>query len=124
MYVLTDDNPSAIEEIRANSTYVACLLATARSSNNPTSPNSKKKVSQKEKETQELAPERLLSTRLLTVGVLRNLGSIPAPSTTSTIDVDRNVVLPLILPVLSSVQLSEASNRVLDLIEIEVRINT
>lgn len=124
LYVLTDDNPPAIEEVHSNNTYIACLLATARTATESTTPTSpSKRNSQKEKESQELASERLVSTRLLSAGVLRNLGSIPAPSAASKVDVDRNVVLPLLLPVLSSVQLSEASNRVLDLIEIEVRVS-
>ncbi|THH03370.1 hypothetical protein EW145_g6312 [Phellinidium pouzarii] len=110
LYVLTDDNVPAIDELRSNSSYTSCLLAVARAESAPV-PTSV--------EAKEMAEERLLSVKLLSTGILRNVSPVPAPSAASTVDIDRNVILPLVKPVLSSANLFEASAKVLDLVLIE-----
>ena len=50
----------------------------------------------------------MLSLRNLT-GILRNISPIPPPSIAATIDLDRDVVLPTLEPVLNSIDLQEAS---------------
>ena len=42
---------------------------------------------------------------------------IPPPSTASSLDIDKDVVLPLLLPVISSISLPEVSNAVQDLVQ-------
>ncbi|KAI5117703.1 hypothetical protein M0805_003193 [Coniferiporia weirii] len=107
LYVLTDDNIPAIEELRSNSSYTSCLLAVARAESVPVPISA---------EAQEMAEDRLVSVRVLSAGILRNISPVPAPSAASTIDIDRTIILPLVTPVLTSVLLAETTNRVLELL--------
>lgn len=43
------------------------------------------------------------------IGILRNISPIPPPSVAATVDVDRDIVLPTLTPVLSLVSLPEAA---------------
>lgn len=58
------------------------------------------------------------------IGILRNVSPVPAPSALSAVDIDRTVILPLILPVIESVSLSDASQKVLELGSSEVRFSS
>ena len=49
-------------------------------------------------------------------GTLRNISPIPPPSSASFVDIDKDVVLPLLQPVISSISLPDASNAVQELI--------
>ena len=42
-------------------------------------------------------------------GILRNISPIPPPSIAATVDLDRDVILPTLEPVLGSIDLQEAS---------------
>ncbi|KAL5536078.1 hypothetical protein ACEPAF_4183 [Sanghuangporus sanghuang] len=108
LYVLTDDNPPAIDELRSNSSYTACLLSIARGDYAPVPTST---------EAKELAEDRVLSVKLLAAGILRNIQPIVAPSAASAVDVDRTVILPLVLPVLTSISLADASERVIELVK-------
>ncbi|OCB87063.1 hypothetical protein A7U60_g5798 [Sanghuangporus baumii] len=108
LYVLTDDNPPAIDELRSNSSYTACLLSIARGDYAPVPTST---------EAKELAEDRVLSVKLLAAGILRNIQPIVAPSAASAVDVDRTVILPLVLLVLTSISLADASERVIELVK-------
>lgn len=51
---------------------------------------------------------------------MKNISPIPPPSIAATVDLDRDVVIPVLEPVLSSISLSEASQLAHDLISKEV----
>ncbi|KAI0640125.1 armadillo-type protein [Trametes polyzona] len=101
LYVLTDENRPIIEEVRTNAEYTACLLAIV-------SPDdAASKANGKEKDT--MSDARATAFRVLTCGILRNISPIPPPSIAATVDLDRDVVLPTLEPVLSSTDLQEAA---------------
>ncbi|EMD42255.1 hypothetical protein CERSUDRAFT_110786 [Gelatoporia subvermispora B] len=110
LYVLTDENPSAINELRADAAYTACLLSIVRPSESAPAVNGKDK---------EKAIERALALRVLCCGILRNISPIPPPSVAATVDLDRDVVLPTLEPVLSSISLPEMSRKAQELVEKE-----
>ena len=113
MYVLTDDNPPATSELRANGAYAACLLEIvlpgAENGDDPA-----QKANGKAKDTSD---DREVALRVLCAGIMKNIEPIPPPSIAATVDVDRDVVLPTLEPVLSSVNLSEAEKEAQQLIE-------
>jgi hypothetical protein len=86
---------------------MACLIAVARTD---------MALDQSTTEAKEMVEERRLSVKLLASGILKNIAPIPAPSTASAIDIDRQVILPIIVPTISSVSLLEASNSVSKLV--------
>ncbi|KAI8990655.1 ARM repeat-containing protein [Trametes punicea] len=100
LYVLTDENPPIIEEVRSNAEYTACLLAIVRSDQTVTKSNGKDK---------DTSGARATALRVLICGILRNISPIPPPSIAATVDLDRDVVLPTLEPVLSSTDLQEAA---------------
>lgn len=44
-------------------------------------------------------------------GILRNIAPLPPPSAASLVDMDRDIVLPLLQPIVSSISLTEATSR-------------
>ncbi|KAI0714810.1 ARM repeat-containing protein [Earliella scabrosa] len=100
LYVLTDENYPIIEEVRSNAEYTACLLAVVRSTDSPVNSNGKGKDSSD-------AP--VPAFRVLCCGILRNISPIPPPSIAATLDLDRDVVLPTLEPVLTSIDIQEAA---------------
>ncbi|KAI0706300.1 ARM repeat-containing protein [Cerioporus squamosus] len=100
LYVLTDENPPIIEEVRTNAEYTACLLAIVRSADTPAKANGKEK---------ETSDAKASAFRVLCCGILRNITPIPPPSIAATVDLDRDVVLPTLEPVLTSIDLEEAT---------------
>ncbi|KAJ7475243.1 armadillo-type protein [Mycena galericulata] len=104
LYVLTDDNYPAIADVRSDGGYIACLMSLINPDESV--PNGK-------------APEadpRAVTLRVLASGILRNISPIPPPSAASAIDIDKDIVLPQLQPVLVSVSLADASASVLELI--------
>ncbi|KAI0800600.1 ARM repeat-containing protein [Fomes fomentarius] len=99
LYVLTDENPPVVEEVRSNAEYTACLLAVVRPTDSPATTNGKEK---------DVSDERAPAFRVLCCGILRNISPIPPPSIAATLDLDRDVVLPTLEPVLTSIDLPEA----------------
>ncbi|THG94495.1 hypothetical protein EW026_g6991 [Hermanssonia centrifuga] len=88
LYVLTDDNWPATNELRTNGAYTACLLSIV------------------------VPDEESLKAN----GIMRNIVPIPPPSIASTVDIDRDIVLPTLEPVLASISTAEASQRAQELI--------
>ncbi|KAG8723791.1 hypothetical protein FRC12_011343 [Ceratobasidium sp. 428] len=83
LYVLSEDNPPAIQSIRSESEYIACLVAISTAQQAPND------------------NERDVGIRVLACGTLRNISPLPAAMNASTIDIDRTIALPLITPLLS-----------------------
>ncbi|KAL0951711.1 hypothetical protein HGRIS_008386 [Hohenbuehelia grisea] len=101
LYVLTDDNPPATSEVRSDAGYLSTLLSIIQSDHS--APNGKAKED----------PDcRSVTLRVLCSGILRNISPLPPPAAISSVDIDKTVVLPLLLSVISSVSLSDASNTV------------
>ncbi|KAI0082315.1 ARM repeat-containing protein [Panus rudis PR-1116 ss-1] len=101
LYVLTDDNPPASDELRANAAYTACLLSIARGDTN--------------ERAKAISDERYTALRVLCSGILRHVSPIPPPSIAATVDLDRDVIIPVLEPVLRTVSLPEISSRVQEL---------
>ncbi|CAL1694663.1 unnamed protein product [Somion occarium] len=104
LYILTDDNPPAIDELKSNETYILCLLSIVQADN---SLNRKGK---------DVSDERIVTLRVLCSGVLRHVIPIRPSSIAATLDIDRDVVIPTLQPVLSSISLAETSQCVQELI--------
>ncbi|PVG00960.1 ARM repeat-containing protein [Serendipita vermifera] len=96
LYVLTEENFPAIDELRTNATYVHCLLGLARGDAKTRSDLPEKST----EDAQRMLSVRLLSFRTLVCGILRNILPLPSLMQASTIDVDRTVILPFLLPIL------------------------
>ncbi|KAJ7119418.1 ARM repeat-containing protein [Mycena epipterygia] len=106
LYVLTDDNYPAITDVRSDGGYITCLTSII----NPAESLSNGK-------TAEAADPRTVTLRVLASGILRNISPIPPPSAASAIDIDKDIVLPQLLPVIASMSLADASASALQLIE-------
>ncbi|KAG6919037.1 hypothetical protein DXG01_009747 [Tephrocybe rancida] len=103
LYVLTDDNFPAISDVRADAGYISCLLEIVRSTE---APNGK---------SRDPLDPRSTTLKVLCAGILRNLSPLP-PTAASFVDIDQDIVLPLLQPVISSVSLFDASSKTLELI--------
>ncbi|TDL26339.1 ARM repeat-containing protein [Rickenella mellea] len=109
LYVLSDDNDPIIEDVRSHPAYTSCLLSVVQQeaplvSNTP---------------DKDAVDDRQLTLRVLVAGILRNVSPIPMPSAASGVDVDQAVVMPLLLPVISSTSLSDTAEKVSLLVTIE-----
>lgn len=89
--------------MRADGSYLATLLSIARQEQ-PQSAEGK-------------ADPRSTTLAVLAAGTLRNVSPIPPPSSASFVDIDKDVVLPLLQPVISSISLQDTSNAVQELIQ-------
>ncbi|EKM61546.1 uncharacterized protein PHACADRAFT_135300 [Phanerochaete carnosa HHB-10118-sp] len=107
LYVFTDDNPPVSGELRSNGEYTACLLAIVRGNEETRKPNGKGK---------DVSDDRETTLRVLCTGILRNVAPIPPPSIAAMVDIDTELILPALLPVISSASLPEISQRVQELI--------
>jgi hypothetical protein len=108
LYVLTDDNEPAIADVRSDAGYISCLVSIVQQGSDTLEPNCK-----------DPADHRLVALRVLAAGILCNISPIPQPSTASLMDVDKDIVLPLLRPVISSISLPEVSNTVQELVQRE-----
>ncbi|KAG8879415.1 hypothetical protein FRB97_001642 [Tulasnella sp. 331] len=111
LYVLSDDNDPTINAIRKTPTYLSCLLDTVKSS--PTASSTKQNgnailVDQPSESENE---EQKSTLKVLACGVLRNIAPIPVISPTSTPDFERDIALPLLVPLLDY-SIVEATNHV------------
>ena len=113
MYVLTDDNPPATSELIANGAYAACLLGIVL----PGAENGEVPTQKANGKAKDTSDDREVALRVLCAGIMKNIEPIPPPSIAATVDVDRDVVLPTLEPVLSSVNLQEAEKQAQQLIE-------
>lgn len=101
LYVLTDDNPPAAEELRTNGSYTSALLAIAQG--------------------QPAADDiRGLTLRVLATGILRNVSPLPPLAAASAVDIEDEIVLPLLQPLLTSISLLKASQQIQVLVEKQV----
>ncbi|KAJ7233513.1 armadillo-type protein [Mycena haematopus] len=107
LYVLTDDNFPAIADVRSDGGYIACLMSIINADEKPM-PNGKSAA--------ECPDPRAVTLRVLAAGILRNISPIPPPSAASAIDVDNDIVLPQLQPVIASISLADASASALQLI--------
>lgn len=102
LYVLTEDNPPAAEELRTNGSYTSALLSIAQS---------------------QPAPDdiRGLTLKVLSAGILWNVSPLPPLTAASAVDIGGEIVLPLMPPLLTSVSLPETSQQIQMLVEKQVR---
>ncbi|PSS36793.1 hypothetical protein PHLCEN_2v1337 [Hermanssonia centrifuga] len=107
LYVLTDDNWPATNELRTNGAYTACLLSIVVPDEESLKANGKGK---------DVSDDRDITLRVLCAGIMRNIVPIPPPSIASTVDIDRDIVLPTLEPVLTSISTAEASQCAQELI--------
>lgn len=107
LYVLTDENVPMIQELRSNAAYTACLLSVVQSDEPIPHVNGKNKA---------VPDDRALTFRVLCCGVMRNISPIPPPSVAATVDLDRDIILPTLEPVLSLVSLPDAAQLAKELI--------
>ncbi|KAF5332511.1 hypothetical protein D9611_005111 [Ephemerocybe angulata] len=104
LYVLTDDNFPAIKELRTDAAYLACLLELAKSEG---ATNGKQKE----------LDNKAVALSVLSAGILRNVMPIPPPSVASTLDMDKDIILPLLQPVITSISLHAISDSVQELLQ-------
>lgn len=97
LYVLTDDNQPAIDELRSNAAYSTCLFEIVHDEGGVTSKD------------KEVFWDRTSTLKVLSSGILSNVSPFPPPSAASGVDVGKEIVLPLLQPVVSSVSLTESS---------------
>jgi len=103
MYVLTEDNPPAAEELRMNGSYTSTLLSVARG--------------------QPAADDiRGLTLKVLATGILRNISPLPPLTAASAVHIEEEIVLPLLQPLLTSISLPETSKQIQELVEKQVCI--
>ncbi|PPQ64078.1 hypothetical protein CVT24_008891 [Panaeolus cyanescens] len=103
LYVLTDDNIPAIKEVKSDAGYISCLLSIAQQEINH--------------DLNSQTDPRIATTAVLAAGTLRNILPIPPPSAASFVDLDKEVVLPLLQPVISSISIASVTNAVQELIQ-------
>lgn len=101
LYVLTDDNPPAAEELRTNGSYTSVLLSIAQGQ--PAADGI-----------------RGLTLKVLATGTLRNISPLPPLTTASIVDIEEEIVLPLLQPLLTSISLPEVSQQIQALVEKQV----
>ncbi|KAF9502190.1 ARM repeat-containing protein [Pleurotus eryngii] len=104
LYVLTDGNPPAIGEVRADASHISSLLSIVQL----------KEVASNGKQIEQ--DGRRLTLRVLVTGVLRNVSPIPPPSVASSMDLDKDIILPLLQHVITFVNLVDTSQSVLALV--------
>lgn len=97
LYVLSDDNEPAIDEVRSNGEFIASLLGIARTVSDVKTSHGKLDV-------------RRLQLGVLASGVLKNISPLPL-AVASDIDIDTELVT-MLLPVLQATSLPEATARV------------
>lgn len=97
LYVLTDDNQPAIDELRSNAAYSTCLLEIVHDKGN---------VTGKDKE---VFGDRMTTLKVLSSGILSNVSPFPPPNAALGVDVGKEIVLPLLQPVVAAVSLTESS---------------
>ncbi|KAF8832000.1 hypothetical protein HHX47_DHR1000917 [Lentinula edodes] len=85
---------------------IAPVLAAAQSLNQPANGKGK-----------DINDHRLITLRVLSSGILRNISPLPQPSAASIVDIDKDITLPLLQPVISSVQLPEIASRAQQLVD-------
>ncbi|KAF9270677.1 ARM repeat-containing protein [Marasmius fiardii PR-910] len=106
LYVLTDENDAGILALKSDASYIACLLSITN--------DKPKNLNGKQKEPND---HRTLMIQILASGILRNISPLPPAVTGSIIDIDKEIILPLLQPVVSSVSLSEVATTAQQLVD-------
>lgn len=101
LYVLTEDNPPAAGELRANGSYTSVLLSIAQGQ--PVADDSKG-----------------LTLKVLATGILRNISPLPPLTAASALNIEDQIVLPLVRELLTSISLPEISQQIQTLVEKQV----
>lgn len=113
--------------VRANFSYASCLLEIAKARGGV------QEVSGKDAAAEERAvslgilacgasfSERVWGSFSVSdphgyAGILRNLAPFPPPSSIASVDLDKEIILPMLVPVVTSVSLQEATETVRELI--------
>ncbi|VDB84234.1 unnamed protein product [Peniophora sp. CBMAI 1063] len=99
LYVLTDDNAPAVNAVRSNFAYLSSLHEIAMAQGAHRDPKGKGPASE----------EKAITLSILACGILRNVYPFPPPSALASLDVDKEVLLPVLVPVISSASLQDAS---------------
>ncbi|KAI9508368.1 ARM repeat-containing protein [Russula earlei] len=107
LYVLTEDNPPVVNEARANFSNVTCLLEIAKTHRDVQDVKGKNAAGE----------ERAVALAILACGILRNLAPFLPPSSIASVDLDKEIILPVLAPVVSSASLQEATAAVRELTE-------
>ncbi|KAF9024118.1 hypothetical protein BDZ89DRAFT_1069368 [Hymenopellis radicata] len=102
LYVLTDDNDPAIYEVKNNGEYISCLLSIARTAETSQTTNGQ-------------TDHRRLTLAVLAAGILRNITPLPMTVAASALDIDQEIALPMLQPVIASISLQDISNSVQEL---------
>ncbi|KAJ3778269.1 armadillo-type protein [Lentinula raphanica] len=106
LYVLTDDNSVAIDTLKSDAGYLSCLLTIAQSAPRSSISNGK-----------DATDQRRITLGVLSSGILRNITPLPQPSAASAVDLDKDIVLPLLHPVIASVSLPEIASNAQKLVD-------
>ena len=122
--MLTDDNQIAIDEVRSDTGYSSCLLDIVRGHD----PKGKSKdLSRDRFETLKvLCCGKILWIEIqgitvhLWAGIVSNVSPLPPPSAASTLDVNNDLLVPVLVPVISSVSLDEVAQQVYELVTRQV----
>ncbi|EJU02575.1 ARM repeat-containing protein [Dacryopinax primogenitus] len=105
LYVLTDDNDPFVESVRSSGEWVGALMDCARQAeiqpNGMNGVNGVNGFPKKDKAKPREDPERQTELRVLACGILRNIIPLPSLLPAAAIDIDAQIVLPTIIPLLS-----------------------
>ncbi|KAH7914731.1 ARM repeat-containing protein [Hygrophoropsis aurantiaca] len=100
LYVLTDDNQPAIDDVRSNDAYINCLLDVVRTG-----------VEVSNGKGKQVSDERINMFKVLVCGILGNV----SPSS-SGIEITKDITLPHLQPIISSISLLEIADTVKQLV--------
>jgi hypothetical protein len=103
LYVLTEDNPPAVEELRTNGSHTSVLLS----------------IIQGQPAVDDI---KGLTLKVLVAGILRNVSPLPPLTAASAVDIEGEIVLPIMQPLLTSISLPDASQQIQELVEKQVRV--
>jgi hypothetical protein len=111
-----------VDEIRVNFSYVSCLLEIAKARGGVHDVKGKGPAAEERAFTlgilacgafgQRRGRECSRSLIGKCTGILRNLAPFPPPSSIASVDLDKEILLPVLVPVVSSVSLEEATEAV------------
>ncbi|KAH7104899.1 ARM repeat-containing protein [Auriculariales sp. MPI-PUGE-AT-0066] len=109
IFVLSDDNDAFAKELRTDGSCITCLVEIAQSEKPPAPAQGG---------TPAVAAQDVRHTqlRVLSCAILKNLSPFPPMVPAAAIDIDNNIVLPLMAPLLTGTSLQAISERVATLV--------
>jgi hypothetical protein len=126
LYVLSDDNPPVTKEIKFSAAYTACLLDIVRQDEKgkgkAKGPSDERQITLRVLASGTSAPQNLWTFIDVSsaTGILRNVSPLPSTSSAATIDLENEVLIPLLQPVISSTSLSDVTSSVQEILAREV----